>query len=152
MFTHFYTDPFLHIPYSTQEVLLSFLGLFLLQRSHNVTIEKLETIHKAGIHFMETAKKHLPERNGARNPDGSQMGWAVWKFHAILHKAMDLMLYGWSENTSTQCSESAHKVIYLHIFTHIVYTVHERCRSRRHTMQEHAQGRGWRTGAQTFLL
>ena len=79
----------------------------------NITIDKIAEIHAAAIEFMEEAKRVFPERNGARNPDGSFMGWNVWKFHAILHKAMDILLYGWSENVSAQSAECAHKVFKL---------------------------------------
>ena len=87
-----------------------FLKFFILQRSLNVTITLLEEIHNAGIEFMEAAKKVFPERNGAQHPDGSLMGWNLWKFHSILHTAMYILLYGWTENVSTQGAECAHKV------------------------------------------
>ena len=61
---------------------------------------------------MEAAKRLFPDRNGSQNRDGSMMGWSVWKFHSILHKAMELLLYGWSENVSTQSGGSAHKVLF----------------------------------------
>ena len=98
---------------------------------------------------MEKAKEHLPERNGARNPDGSNMGWAVWKFHSMLHKAMEIMMYGWSENTSTQCSESAHKVnfthdyTWLHMITHISTCIYQcftdKCQSRAKVLEHEGQ-------------
>ena len=45
------------------------------------------------------------------------------KFHSILHKSMDLVLYGWSENMSTQSGESAHKVNCSVIITNRYYTL-----------------------------
>ncbi len=66
---------------------------------------------------MEAAKRLFPDRNGSQNRDQSMMGWSVWKFHYILHKAMELLLYGWSENVSTQRGESAHKILF-HIIPH----------------------------------
>ena len=67
-------------------------------------------MHADGIAFMQAAKELFPNRNGSRNKDGSHIGWNVWKFHSILHKSINLLLYGWSENMSTQSGESAHKV------------------------------------------
>ena len=101
----------------TQEVLALFLNFFILQRSMNITLERLERVHNAGIEFMEAAKRVFPERNGKLNPDGSLIGWNIWKFHSILHKAMEILEYGWTENVSTQSGECAHKV-YFHLFLH----------------------------------
>ncbi len=70
----------------------------------------MEKIEADDIAFMEAAKALFPYRNDSQNADGSHIGWNVWKFHSILHKAMDLLLYGWSEYMSTQSGESAHKV------------------------------------------
>ena len=67
---------------------------------------------------MEAAKAVFTCRNGSRNPDGSPIGWNVWQFHLISHKAMDLLLYGWSENMSTQSGESVHKVLLNAFVTH----------------------------------
>jgi hypothetical protein len=103
------------------------------QRFLNLTVEKIEQVHADGIAFMQAAKELFPYRNGSRNQDGSHIGWNVWKLHSILHKSMDLLLYGWSENMSTQSGESAHNVncfvlimnhyyMLLHTFTHC-YTI-----------------------------
>ena len=67
-------------------------------------------VHQAGIEFMEAAKRAFPERNGARNPNGPFIGWSIPEFHSVIHNAMDFLLYGWSENVSTQGAECAHKV------------------------------------------
>ncbi len=72
---------------------------------------------------MEAAKVLLPYRNGSLNADGSHFGWNVRKFHSILNKSMDLLLYGWSENMVTQSGESAHKVNCIVIITHTHYTL-----------------------------
>ena len=95
-----------------QNVLVLFLHFFIGQRSLNNTLEDIERVHDDGLTFMEAAKRLFPDRNGSQNPDGSMMGWSVWKFHSILHKAMELLLYGWSENVSTQSGESEHKVLF----------------------------------------
>ncbi len=84
-----------------QNVLVLFLHFFIGQRLFNNTLEDIERVHAEGITFMEAAKRLFPDRNGSQDPNGSMMGWSVWKFHSIVHKAMELLLYGWSENVST---------------------------------------------------
>ena len=81
-----------------------------MQRSLNVTLDTVMDIHSAAIVFMEAAKRVFPKRNGSLNKKGDPVGWNIPKFYSILHKAMDLLLYGWSENVSTQGAECAHKV------------------------------------------
>ena len=47
-------------------------------------------------------KANLPEKSGVKN---------AWKFenaHSILHKVRELILFGWSENFSTQGPEHCH--------------------------------------------
>ncbi len=90
--------------------MILFLEFFILQRFMNNTLEIAMQVHEAGIEFMEAAKRIFPERNGARYPDGSFIGWNIPKFHTIIHKAMDILLFGWSENVSAQGAECAHKV------------------------------------------
>ena len=53
------------------------LEFFILQRLMNITLEIAMQVHEAGIEFMEAAKRVFPERNGARNPDGSFIGWNI---------------------------------------------------------------------------
>ncbi len=90
--------------------MILFLEFFILQPFLNITLEIAMLVHEVGIEFMEAAKRVFPERNGARNPDGSFIGWNIPNFHTIIHKAMDILLYGWSENVSSQGAECAHKV------------------------------------------
>jgi hypothetical protein len=71
-------------------------------------LEDIERVYAEKITFMEAAKRLFPDKNGSQNPNGSMMGWSVWKFQSIVHKAMELLLYRWSENVSTQSGESAH--------------------------------------------
>ncbi len=104
-----------------QNVLVLFLHLFIGQCSLNNTLEDIEPVHTEGITFMEAAKLLLPDRNWSQNSDGSMISWShqssVWKLYSIVHKAMDLLLYGWSENVSIQSGESEHKVLF-HIIPH----------------------------------
>ena len=100
-----------------------FLEFFIMQRTMNLTTDLIAQMHETGVKFMETAKRVFPERNGAQNRDGSPLGWKVWKFHSILHRPMDILRFGWTENVSTQCGESAHKVIVITLLLHRYSTV-----------------------------
>ncbi len=102
-----------------ENILVLFLRFFIGQHSLNIIQHSLdiERVQADGITFMEAAKWLFPDRNGSQNPNGSMMGWCVWKFHSTLHKAMDLLLYGWSENVSTPSGECAHKVLF-HVIPH----------------------------------
>ena len=51
---------------------------------------------------MEALNEHLPDRVG-----GAQ-GWNFEKAHSILHKVREIVMWGWSENTSCQGPEHAH--------------------------------------------
>ena len=94
--------------------MILFLEFFILQRLMNITLEIAMQVHEAGIQFMEAAKRVFPEHIGARNPDGSFIGWNIPKFHTIIHKAMDILLYGWSETSiHKELSVYTRYVIYL---------------------------------------
>ncbi len=82
--------------------MILFLEFLILQRFMNITLDIAMQVHQAGIEFWDSAKRVFPERNGACNPNGSFIGWNIPEFHTIIHKAMDILLYGWSENVSTQ--------------------------------------------------
>ena len=47
-------------------------------------------------------KSNFPEKNGVTN------AWKFEKAHSILHKVRELILFGWSENFSTQGPEYCH--------------------------------------------
>ncbi len=51
---------------------------------------------------MESLTSTFPEKNGVAN------GWKFEKAHSILHKVRELILFGWSENFSTQGPEHCH--------------------------------------------
>ena len=47
-------------------------------------------------------KSNFPEKNGVTN------AWKFEKAHSILHKVREIILFGWSENFSTQGPEHCH--------------------------------------------
>ncbi len=54
--------------------------------------------------LLELLKTHLPDRVGV----GGAQGWNFEKAHSILHKVREIVIWGWSENTSCQVPEHAH--------------------------------------------
>ena len=56
----------------------------------------LERLQSSSVELLDLLKSNLPERTGRAE------GWNFEKAHSILHKVLDLVLFGWSENYSTQ--------------------------------------------------
>jgi hypothetical protein len=68
----------------------------------NVSVSDLRALHRKSVSLLELLKAHLPDRVG-----GAQ-GWNFEKAHSILHKVREIVMWGWSENTSCQGPEHAH--------------------------------------------
>jgi hypothetical protein len=69
-------------------------------RKFGMTAAELEQLQSKSEEVLELLKSNFPEKNGVTN--------AAWKFektHSILHKVRELILFGWSENFSTQGPE-----------------------------------------------
>ncbi len=62
----------------------------------------LQALHRKSVSLLELLKAHLLDRFG-----GAQ-GWNFEKAHSILHKVREIVMWGWSENTSCQGPEHAH--------------------------------------------
>ena len=67
-----------------------------------MTASQLELLQQKSIEVLESLKSTFPEKNGVAN------GWKFEKAHSILHKVRELILFGWSENFSTQGPEHCH--------------------------------------------
>ena len=61
-----------------------------------------ERLQQKSVEVLEKLKSTFPEKNGVMN------GWKFEKAHSILHKVRELILFGWSENFSTQGPEHCH--------------------------------------------
>ena len=59
-------------------------------------------LHQQSKALLEALKEHLPDRVGGAK------GWNFEKAHSILHKVREIVMWGWSENTSCQGPEHAH--------------------------------------------
>jgi len=84
------------------EVLIEALEWNMMSREWNVTVSELQELHRKSISLLEMLKTHFPDRVG-----GAQ-GWNFEKAHSILHKVREIVMWGWSENTSCQGPEHAH--------------------------------------------
>jgi hypothetical protein len=67
-----------------------------------MTAAELERLQSKSVEVLELLKSNFPEKNGVTN------AWKFEKAHSILHKVRELILFGWSENFSTQGAEHCH--------------------------------------------
>ena len=81
---------------------VSMLEWHMQSRKFGMTAAKLELLQQKSVEVMESFVCTFPEKNGVKN------GWKFEKAHSILHKVRELILFGWSENFSTQGPEHCH--------------------------------------------
>jgi hypothetical protein len=81
------------------QVHLAALKWNILQRRFGLVASELETLHNRSVELLELLKSNLPDRTGGAE------GWCFEKAHSILHKVREIILFGWSENYSTQVSD-----------------------------------------------
>ena len=82
------------------EVHLAALKWNVLQRRFGLVASELATLQSRSVELLELLQSNLPDRTGGAE------GWNFEKAHSILHKVREIILFGWSENYSTQVSES----------------------------------------------
>ena len=78
------------------EVHLAALNWNILQRRFGMVASDLEKLQRCSVELLEILKSNMPERTGTVE------GWNFEKAHSILHKVREILLFGWSENYSTQ--------------------------------------------------
>ena len=71
-------------------------------RKFDMTAETLQKLQGMSVSLLELLKVNLPVKSGELN------AWKFEKAHSILHKVRELLLFGWSENVSTQGPEHCH--------------------------------------------
>ena len=84
------------------EVLVKSVEWNMLSREWNLSVSDLSELHKLSKGLLEALNTHLPDRVGGAK------GWNFEKAHSILHKVREIIMWGWSENTSCQGPEHAH--------------------------------------------
>jgi len=82
------------------EVHVSALKWNILQRRFGLVASDL--LQQNSVELLELLKSNLPEKNG----DAS--GWNFERAHSILHNPREILLFGWSENFSTQVIVKIH--------------------------------------------
>ncbi len=74
----------------------------MLSREWNLSVSDLSKLHTLSKGLLDALNEHLPNRVGGA------LGWNFEKAHSILHKVREIVMWGWSENTSCQGPEHAH--------------------------------------------
>ena len=93
-----------------QLVLIRFIYYFMHQRRPGLTEQDIPEIQEKAVAFIESAKLILPERVGSKTMRGELIGWNFCKLHSLFHTAQHTLMFGYTENYSTQGPECAHKV------------------------------------------
>ncbi len=83
---------------------VSMLEWHMQSRKFCMTAVQLELLQQKSIEVLKSFKSTFPEKHVVAN------GWKFEKAHSILHKVRELILFGWSENFSTQGPEHCHIV------------------------------------------
>lgn len=96
------------------EVHVAALKWNILQRRFGLVASDLETLQCSSVELLELLKSNLPARTGGAE------GWNFEKAHSILHKVREILLFGWSENFSTQVTFQRYNAKY-YIACYIVY-------------------------------
>jgi hypothetical protein len=81
-------------------VLHEFNEWYITIRSPRIRESQLKTLDEDGRRLMESLKRVFPNKS-----------WKFGKFHAILHVVLNILLFGWSENTSGQWGEHGHTAL-----------------------------------------
>ena len=92
------------------EVHLAALKWNILQRRFGLVASDLVQLQSSSAELLELLKSNLPDKTG------EAAGWNFEKAHSILHKVREILLYGWSENFSTQA-------IVLHFICDVIYDI-----------------------------
>ena len=98
----FKLHPVLDPSNESAKVLIKALEWNMLCREWNLAVSDLIDLHEQSKALLEALKECLPDRIGGAK------GWCFEKAHSILHKVREIIMWGWSENTSCQGPAHAH--------------------------------------------
>ena len=93
-----------------QTVHIAWMEFYMFSRRQRLNEDDVADLHARAVNLLETVKRLLPERTGTMDRSGEMMGWNFAKAHSVLHIASYRLMHGYSEFTSTQGAEHAHKV------------------------------------------
>ena len=94
------------------EVHLAVLKWNMQQRRFGLTAEGVEKLHTMSVELLDLLKENMP------NKTGEDSGWKFEKAHSILHKVREIILFGWTENFSTQVYYMIYIMLYWHAILH----------------------------------
>ena len=98
-----YQKPFVNDPSERLiETHVAALKWHMQSRKFEMTATTLKKLQDMSVSLLELLKQNLPVKSGEAD------AWKFEKAHSILHKVRELILFGWSENTSTQGPEHCH--------------------------------------------
>ena len=98
-----YRQPFVNDPSERLiETHVAALKWHMQSRKFEMTATTLKKLQDMSVSLLELLKQNLPVKSGEAD------AWKFEKAHSILHKVRELILFGWSENTSTQGPEHCH--------------------------------------------
>jgi hypothetical protein len=98
-----YKQPFINDPSERSiEAHVAALKWHMQSRKFEMTEATLKKLQGMSVSLLELLKQNLPVKSGEAD------AWKFEKAHSILHKVRELILFGWSETTSTQGSEHCH--------------------------------------------
>ena len=67
----------------------------------------MNKLHEMSVKLLELLmKENMPEKTG------EESGWNFEKAHSILHKVREIVMFGWTENYSTQVNSMLYYMIY----------------------------------------
>ena len=88
------------------EVHLAALKWNMQQRRFGLTAEGVDKLHNMSVELLELLKENMPEKTG------EESGWNFEKAHSILHKVREIVMFGWTENFSTQVFNMLYSMLY----------------------------------------
>ena len=78
----------------------------MLSRECCLTVSDLSELYQLSKGFLKTLNEHLPDRAGGSKEQNFEKAHIMLLL--LLHKVLDIVMWGWSENESCQGHEHAH--------------------------------------------
>ena len=88
---------------SILEVLHTYMVWYLTIRMPEIVITQVVESQHMAVELVECLKRVFPDR------DGKESGWKIGKCHDVLHVAQNIIMFGWTQNTSGDWGEHGHR-------------------------------------------
>jgi hypothetical protein len=93
------------------EVLIQCMESNIATRQSHIAEAQLPKLQQKAVDLLDILQENLPDKTGKKGK------WNFEKAHSILHKVLEIVLWGNSDNTSCQAPE----VIFLYVLIHPWY-------------------------------